>query len=206
MAQIAPDRPDAAVDGRQRVMDSAAELFVRQGYAETSLRHIASAAGMKAGSLYYHFGSKDELLTAILRRGIDVMVEAFTRAAADVVSAPPRAVVATHVRAHLGALFEHGPYTAAHVITFRTAPAVVRDTVVPDRDRYEALWTDLLVALRDAGDMNGDVDVGLGRLILFGSMNTTIEWFDPRRGSLDELADAITRQFWTGVASDGWNG
>ena len=43
-------------------MDEAATLFLRQGYAETSLRHIARAAGMQAGSVYYHFESKDEIL------------------------------------------------------------------------------------------------------------------------------------------------
>ena len=52
--------------------------------------------------------------------------------------------------------------------------------------------------------MAGDVKVGLSRLTLFGAMNTTIEWFDVERSSLDELADTIARQFWTGVAaSDG---
>ena len=190
-------------DGRQRIMDAAAELFLRQGYPETSLRHIAGAAGMKAGSLYYHFNSKDDLLTAILRQGITVMVDAFEAAAADVASAPPAEIIATHVRAHLGALFEHGPYTAAHVITFHTAPAPVREAIVPFRDGYEALWAGLLGDLADAGALAGDVKIGLSRLTLFGAMNTAIEWFDVERSSLDELADTIAGQFWTGVAASG---
>ena len=188
-------------EGRERIMDAAAELFLRQGYPETSLRHIAGAAGMKAGSLYYHFDSKDDLLTSILRQGITVMVDAFETAAADVATASAPDVIATHVRAHLGALFEHGPYTAAHVITFHTAPAPVREAIVPHRDGYEALWTDLLRDLVEAGEMAGDVKVGLSRLTLFGAMNTTIEWFDVERSSLDKLADTIARQFWTGVAA-----
>lgn len=202
MTDAALDDSGRGADGRQRIMDAAAELFLRQGYTETSLRHIASAVGMKAGSLYYHFNSKDDLLTAILRRGITVMVDAFATAATEVRTASPREVIAAHVRAHLGALFEHGPYTAAHVITFPTAPSAVRDAIVPDRDAYEALWTDLLTDLVDAGDMAADVEIGLSRLTLFGAMNTTIEWFDSDRSSLDELADTITRQFWTGVSAD----
>lgn len=193
---------ETRVDGRQRIMDAAAELFLRQGYAQTSLRDIAAAVGMRAGSLYYHFDSKDDLLTAILRRGITVMVDAFAAAAAETRGTAPRVVIHGHVRAHLGALFEHGPYTAAHVITFHTAPPAVRAAIVPDRDGYEALWTDLLRDLVDTGDMATDVSVGLARLTLFGAMNTTIEWFDADRGSLDDLAETITRQFWTGVAAD----
>jgi AcrR family transcriptional regulator len=198
---FAESRPQGG--GRQRIMDTAAELFLRQGYSETSLRHIAGAVGMKAGSLYYHFDSKDELLTAILRRGIAVMVDAFSDGTDTTADMSARDVLATHIRAHLGALFEHGPYTAAHVITFPTAPRSVRDEIVPDRDRYEALWTDLLQDLVATGEMAGDVDIGLSRLTLFGAMNTTIEWFDPERGSLDELAETITRQFWDGVAANG---
>ena len=202
MSEVALNHAGSEPAGRQRIMDAAAELFLRQGYAETSLRHIAGAAGMKAGSLYYHFDSKDDLLTAILRRGISVMVDAFAAVAGTSADAPARDVLSAHVRAHLGALFEHGPYTAAHVITFRTAPAAVREVIVPDRDRYEALWTDLLRDLVESGAMASDVSIGLSRLTLFGAMNTTIEWFDPERSSLDELAETITRQFWDGVAAD----
>ena len=202
MPEPAVDQQRSRADGRQRILDAAAELFLRQGYAETSLRHIAAAAGMKAGSLYYHFDSKDDLLSAILRRGIEVMVDAFAGVSPEP-RAKPRDILSAHVRAHLGALFEHGPYTAAHVITFHTAPSSVREEIVPERDRYEALWTDLLRDLVDAGAMAPDVDIGLSRLTMFGAMNTTIEWFDAERSTLDDLAETITRQFWDGVATDG---
>ena len=45
--------------GRARIMDEAATLFLRHGYEGTSLRQLADVVGMKAGSLYYHFASKD---------------------------------------------------------------------------------------------------------------------------------------------------
>ena len=128
-------------------------------------------------------------------QGIDVMEQAWDDAAAATAEAAPRARLAAHVRAHLSALFENGPYTAAHVTAFRTAPAEVRDAVVPMRDAYEARWTALLT------DLALDTPVGLTRLTLFGAMNTSVEWFDPDRGNLDELADVITRQFWEGVAA-----
>ncbi|MEP4861455.1 MAG: helix-turn-helix domain-containing protein, partial [Alphaproteobacteria bacterium] len=50
--------------GRDGVLDIAARLFREQGYGSVSLRKIADAAGIKAGSIYYHFGSKDEIVAA----------------------------------------------------------------------------------------------------------------------------------------------
>ena len=48
--------------GRDGVLDIAARLFREQGYGSVSLRKIAEAAGIKAGSIYYHFGSKEALV------------------------------------------------------------------------------------------------------------------------------------------------
>jgi AcrR family transcriptional regulator len=194
--------PEAPPDsGRERIMDEAASLFLKHGYEATSLRHIAEAVGMKAGSLYYHFASKDELLSEILRRGIDVMQSAFDAAERSSAGQPPATRVGNHVRAHLAALFENGPYTAAHVTTFRTAPDGVRDQIVPVRDAYEARWTELLRHLQADGEIPPTVDVNVARLVLFGAMNSSVEWFDTDRGSLDRFATAITHQFWNGVAA-----
>src|SRR5512134_887425 len=52
------------------VLDAAARLFRERGYAVTSMRDIAAAAGMLAGSLYYHFASKDDLLVAVYAEGV----------------------------------------------------------------------------------------------------------------------------------------
>lgn len=199
----APTQPIGphAPEGRRRILDAAATLFLQRGYAATSLRHIAAASGMKAGSLYYHFSSKQALLEAILRRGIEVMVEAFQRASAATRDQPGPVRVVAHVRAHLAALFENGPYTAAHVTTFRTAPSIVRDAIVPERDAYEALWTGLLEELAARRELASDAPIGLSRLILFGAMNASIEWFDAERGSLDAFAEAITRQLWSGLSA-----
>jgi AcrR family transcriptional regulator len=190
-------------DGRQRVLDSAAALFLDRGYAQTSLRDIATDAGMKAGSVYYHFESKEDLLKAILLRGMAVMDEAFEVIAVEVSDAPAANRVAAHIRAHLAALFEFGPYTAAHVSTFHTAPAEVRSEIVPARDSYERLWAGLLRDLAHRGELADDLNLGLARLVLFGSMNSAIDWFDPERSSVDELAQTIARQFWSGVAARG---
>ena len=156
---------------------------------------------MKPGSVYYHFASKEALLEAILQRGIDVMKVAFEEAAAATEGAAPRERFAAHVRAHLAALFEHGPYTAAHVTAFRTAPAEVCASIVPERDAYESMWSALLSEFKRSGHLAPETPIGLSRLTLFGAMNSAVEWFDLDRGNLDAFAETMTQQFWFGLAA-----
>lgn len=187
--------------GRDRITDAAAELFLHQGYAQTTLRDIAAAAGIKAGSIYYHFDSKEAILLDILQRGISVMEQAFRTAATETREAAGADRIRAHVRGHLSALFDHGPYTTNHVSAFHIAPETVRTEVIPDRDRYEQMWNDLLTDLQHRGEIASDISLGMTRLALFGAMNFAVEWFDPDRGNLDELVDIISRQFWQGVAA-----
>ena len=100
--------------GRRRVLDAAAALFVAQGYAATTLRQIAAAAGIKAGSIYHHFDSKETIFVTVLADGMTVMRDAFETVHARTAGFDDAADrLRAHVRAHLGAVFEHGPYTTA---------------------------------------------------------------------------------------------
>jgi AcrR family transcriptional regulator len=60
----APRRPGAS--GRDQILDAAAQMFSEQGYSATSTRRIAEAVGVKQASLYYHFASKQDILTELL--------------------------------------------------------------------------------------------------------------------------------------------
>jgi AcrR family transcriptional regulator len=61
-----PVRREQAARTRQRILDAAADLFVRQGYGTTSVRQIAQAAQVAPDTVYATFGSKARLLTALL--------------------------------------------------------------------------------------------------------------------------------------------
>ncbi|WIM89669.1 helix-turn-helix domain-containing protein [Candidatus Mycobacterium wuenschmannii] len=65
----------ADTPSRERLLDTALELFARRGYAATSTAEIQKATGMSPGSgaLYRHFRSKNDVLRAALRRGLDRM-------------------------------------------------------------------------------------------------------------------------------------
>lgn len=77
MAQRGDGGDSRRTDTRERAIEAALGLFARQGYAGTSLREIAERLGVTKAALYFHFRSKEEILTAILRGyldGINVLV------------------------------------------------------------------------------------------------------------------------------------
>lgn len=189
--------------GRERILDAAARLFLADGYGETSLRDIAAEASLQAASIYHHFSSKDELLTEVLRLGLDRIGEQLDVAAERMPATTDgweRLLVL--VRAHLRGLFELGPYTAVNVMVFPVAPPAVQQATVPDRDRYEARWDAALRALADEGALAADLDVPMARRILLGAANSSLEWFRADGDTtVDELAETITDLVWRGIAA-----
>lgn len=56
---------------RQRLLQVAAELFVRDGVRATRTHDVAASAGVSVGTIYAHFGDKDGLLGAVLMSGFE---------------------------------------------------------------------------------------------------------------------------------------
>jgi AcrR family transcriptional regulator len=57
---------------RRRILDACAAALRRDGYAAVTLKDVAALAGLQAGSLYYHFRSKEEIVEEVLGLGVDV--------------------------------------------------------------------------------------------------------------------------------------
>ncbi|MFM0201879.1 TetR/AcrR family transcriptional regulator [Paraburkholderia fungorum] len=178
----------AANDSRRTILDTAARLFRKEGYAAVSLRDISAACGMKAGSLYYHFASKDEIVSEVLRIGVE-RVFAEVRASIDALGqdAAPEQVFRTAVRAHLRALLESHDYTSANIRIFGHVPAPIRAAQLPLRDEYEAVWADIIARLAPRRKKRSD-ELRFVRFFLLGAMNGTLDWFHAGHASVDEVA------------------
>src|SRR5215475_4085556 len=61
------DAPKSSVN-KERILDTAEELFMEHGFEATSLRQITAAAGVNLAAVHYHFGGKEELFEAVLTR------------------------------------------------------------------------------------------------------------------------------------------
>jgi AcrR family transcriptional regulator len=196
-----PESGAKAAATRTAVLDAAARLFRRRGYAAPSLREIAEAAGIQAGSLYYHFDSKEHIVAEVLRVGVESVFTAVTEATARARAAGQSglALLEVAIRAHLEGLLTLGDYTSANVRILGHVPALVRKKHTELRDRYEALWRSLLTEARASGAIAPDVDLRTFRLFLLGAMNGALEWFDPERKSIERLARDLSRYLLRGI-------
>ncbi len=178
---------------RGRILGAAARLFGQQGYASTTLRQIAQAAGIRAGSVYYHFEGKDAIAACVLDEGIAVFTAAVQRnLQALPAGAAPRARLAAAVEGHLRGLLQSVDFSAAHIRIYRYVAEGVRQRHRATRSAYTQLWDELLQQAVDAGELRGDIPVPLVRQFLVGALNWPVDWYDPRRGGIEHLAAQIT--------------
>lgn len=189
---------------RLRILYAAARLFRVRGYADTSLRSIAAAAGIKAGSLYNHFGSKEEIVTEILDMGVRSAFDRVRRAVEeDGGSASGLDLLRLAILAHLTALLGDDNFTSANIRIFAHVPPQIRDATLPLRHEYEAYWSGLLQrCLAEAGPKRRFDPKPLS-MYLFGAMNWTLEWYRSDRHSIERIADDLARLFFAGAFSPG---
>ncbi len=184
--------PSAGAMSRQTILDTAARLFRQGGYAATSMRTIADACDMKAGSLYYHFESKDQIVSEVLDIGVQRVFDAVRAAVAAL---PPgadlTATLTSAISAHLSALLHAHDFTSANIRIFGQVPTTVRAGHKSLRRSYEQFWLDLLAELQQRGAVRKAIDLQHTVYFLFGAMNWTTEWYDKKKSALPALAAAI---------------
>ena len=203
--KTADERDDG--NRRQDLLRAAARLFRTQGFAATSTRDIATAAGMRSGSPFYHFDNKEALLAAVMQEGMVSaaarQAEAMARAASllkrgQVMTA--REALRVLVRNHFEVLL--GPdsdFIPVMLYEWRSLSEAERIEVKRLKDAYEAVWVPVLRALQGSGELQGDP--ALARLMIFGALNWSVQWYDPRRNaSLDDLTEAALQLFLKEVA------
>jgi len=167
------------------VLDSAAKCFCERGYDAASMRDIARDAGMKAGSLYYHFPSKSELLVAVheegIRRVTTLVTSALTRPGS------PRKQLEAAMVAHLEALLGGGDYAQVVIRELPEMNEEQRCRLIGLRDDYEKIFKKLI----DALPLETDRMRRHLRLLLFGALNWTRTWYQAG----DEAPSDIAKGF-----------
>lgn len=188
-----PVQAAAAELTRGYILKAAAKLFRDQGYVATTLRQIGEASGIQAGSIYYHFRSKDEILAEILDVGIDKV----QKSVEDCLSRLPgnasaREKIAAAIEGHLLGLLQHGDFTSASIRTYGQLPAELKRSHQARRASYSRFWDGLLSQVAAAGELRKGVDLHVARLVILGAVNWTVEWYDPKRGSVESVAKEIS--------------
>ncbi|MEO5899026.1 MAG: TetR/AcrR family transcriptional regulator [Ilumatobacteraceae bacterium] len=187
---------------RRRILDAAAEVFSEQGYG-ARLSDIAARAEMKAGSLYYHFDSREDLVAEVLRLGIEGSWDQVARGVGRLPSsAPPLARLEAAIRAHTLSIVGRSAYATAQARIVGSLPTELTRAHRKDQRAYGEYWRDLFVSAQAAGEIVGDIDLFVAQMLAFGAMNWTSEWYRQDLGtSPEQLADQAVRMLFHGVAT-----
>ncbi|WP_280154849.1 TetR/AcrR family transcriptional regulator [Piscinibacter sp. XHJ-5] len=178
---------------RRALLRAAARLFRRQGFDGTSTRDIAAAVGMHSGSPFYHFESKGALLYAVMEEGMRSAIE--RQAEALAAGGEATDVLRRLIGNHFGTLHGTGrDFIPVMLYESRSLNTRQRNGIAKLQREYEAPWMPVLQALARQGRLRADVH--LARLLIFGALNWSVQWFDARkRASLEQVTEAAMRLF-----------
>jgi AcrR family transcriptional regulator len=194
----------AQAETRERVLVEAARLFRHRGYAATTLREIADAAGIKAGSIYYHFDSKEDILVEVLDLGIKAVFDG-VRARVDALpaGAPFRDRLSAVIEGHLWGLLHRGDFTSANIRIYGQIPASAKKRHRVIRREYADYWDRLFETALANGQLRRDASTAVVRLFVLGALNWTVEWYNPQRGTFPEFVRQVTAMVFDGILPEG---
>lgn len=180
---------------RAEVLAAAVALFNEQGYDATSVSDLAARLGLTKSAMYHHFSSKEQLLEMALDEALTGLEGVLTEPDAQHGSASDRLHFV--LRAAVRVLLDRLPYVTL-LLRVRGNSAVERAAL----ERRRAFDHEMSILVREAqasGSLRPDVDSAIVTRLIFGMLNSTIEWYRPT-GSIDR--DALTHDILT-VAFDG---
>jgi AcrR family transcriptional regulator len=170
--------------------------FNERGYDGTSMEDLSRKLGITKSAIYHHVSGKQELLRLAVDRALDGLFAIVD----ELASVDGRAVHRLEhlVRGSVLVLVDRLPFVTL-LLRVRGNTEVERDALARRR-RFDHIVADLVAEAVADGDLRPDVDPATAARLLFGMVNSLIEWYRPGAGSLEDtvLADAVAT-----VAFDG---
>jgi AcrR family transcriptional regulator len=178
------------------VLDTAEQLFSEQGFKATSMRAIAARMGLKAGSLYTHVSSKDEILWEIVERVARMFTDSAERCARLDDSAHDR--LRAFMRSHMRIVAEHRAMASVLLMEWRELSRASDKDIRRMRDAHEGFLQEILDAGVASGEFRAE-HVKWARLLILSALNWSSQWLDPNG---PESAEAVADHFFDLVVRD----
>lgn len=189
-----PKRGRPGYDQRS-ILEVAVAAFNEHGYDATSMGMLATRLGLSKSAIYHHVPSKGDLLRLALDEALDGLEAVLHEEAAVAGCASDR--LAHVVRGAMHVLVERLPFVTL-LLRLRGNSEVEREALVRRR-AFDAAVTRLVIEARDEGSLRSDIDPRVVTRLLFGMINSVVEWYRP---SGPEGANQIAEDVLT-VALDG---
>jgi AcrR family transcriptional regulator len=178
-------RPGYDVDSLLAV---AVKVFNEKGYDGTSMEELSHRLGRTKSAIYHHVSGKEELLRLALDRALDALFAVTDEPAFHTGRAIER--LEYLVRRSVLVLADELPYVTL-LLRVRGNTKVERQALARRR-KFDRIVTDLVADAERDGDVRPDVDPAVTARLLFGTVNSLIEWYRPRgEQAARELADAV---------------
>jgi AcrR family transcriptional regulator len=172
---------------RDDILDAAAQIFRQKGFHGASMSDIAHAVSLQKASLYHHVSSKQEILFELLDHALKLLFERISAIKAQELSADKK--LQMMIREYLKILADNLDLAAVLLFEHRALERRQHARHVPNRDRFESLWRDVLAEGVESGLFKCE-DVALAVRALLGLMNWTITWYRPNgEKTIEQIAD-----------------
>jgi TetR/AcrR family transcriptional regulator, cholesterol catabolism regulator len=207
--QISDPQADTnkAARTRQQVLKAAARIIRDRGYKAATMRVISNEAGIEAGSIYYHFGSKEGILDEVLDKGLRTLLQEVAKTVSIREHYPnDLSRVANAIDTHMECLFQGSEFSSANLRIYGQLPSDVRSRHWPVRHKYAQLWDRILKDAQKSGELRSDIKIVPLRQVMLGALNWTVEWFDPAKSgqegniSLSELVEVLQKLLFGGMS------
>ncbi|MEV0620680.1 TetR/AcrR family transcriptional regulator [Nonomuraea sp. NPDC050404] len=199
MATSNPTRQRRRGHDPESVLSIAVGVFNERGYDGTSMEDLARALGVTKSAIYYHVPGKEQLLGRALDRALDGLFEmvADERAARGVAIDRLEWVLRQSVRI----LVDRLPYVT--LLLRVRGNSATEQAALERRREFDRFVSSLVKEAAVDGSIRADVDPALVTRLLFGTVNSITEWYQPARGaSADDLADALLKITFNGLRAD----
>ena len=183
-------RPARTGATKQKLFDATLRLAGSRGMVGLTVDEIAAEAGVAKGTVYYNFGSKDGLIDALLRYGVDLLADRL-RAAEDAVG--PLETVSDLVDGMLAFFADYPTFAQLLVSELWRTPGQWHQTLTLLREQVTTIIRTQLQRLSDAGDLPEGVRVRTAAASLFGTvLVVALDWqvFDPEQ-TRDEVRESV---------------
>ena len=180
----------------ESVLAVAVEVFNERGYDGTSMRELSDRLGIAKSAIYHHVTGKEELLRLALDRALTGLSAVADRA--RVLPAPAIERLEYLVRGSVEVLEAESPYVT---LLLRVRGNTTVERAALDRRRaFDRFVADLVGAAQRDGDIDPDRDALITARLLFGLVNSIVEWYRPtRRSGARPLADAVCAMAFDGL-------
>ena len=176
MSATTPRRGRPGYDA-DTILRRAIELFIRQGYEATSMGDLALELGLSKSAIYHHVPSKEHLLAAALDEALDGLASAIDGAVDGAGPANAADRLRSAVEQSVEVLVDHLP--AVTLLLRVHGNSEVELAALRRRRALDDKLAGLVQAAADEGALRADIPPDLISRLLFGMVNSLVEWYRP---------------------------